>query len=315
MNHRTKRDIIATLLRQGRPELVKAVVASKDHSANMTRMLDGAGRSVELGQSSLKKFNTNPQKFAPQLGNVKQAFSRLESLGRAGLRVVVDAQREAGASASLVEAGNRYWSGEVNKGLEGWWQELFHSVKVDWESIKWERVQQGGGGAFWFRQISGTISSNDENFTITVKVSPTSGNTKLGTEVAVIAGFKKGAKKTLPKVNLGAAPYEIASMVNAWLVEVFKESLASTVKAATEGYWLIQKQNSVDNYAFVIGKYGHGGDKALVVAWWHSDRVPKKASTQSTRNWRPPAKPIKASEVPREVVERVEDKIGSIQAK
>jgi hypothetical protein len=126
----------------------------------------------------------------------------------------------------FVGAGGGYWSYEVNKGLEGWWQSLFHSMRAQWESIKFMRVSRGGGATFWWRQMEGEVAGQE--FTIAVLVSPTAGPTKLSVEAKILDGPQKGKKKSLGTISLSAQPYEAGSMVSEWLATVWKQELGRT---------------------------------------------------------------------------------------
>lgn len=112
--------------------------------------------------------------------------------------------------------------------------------------------------------------------------------------------------QSIPAYEEDPAP-EDAEGVESMLVSGAKRVIATT------GHWVIQKRSDGDTYAFVIGSFKHGGNKAVVVNWYHSDRKPKKAKVESTKNWYPKPKSISTSDIPKVVVERVEDKIGSIK--
>jgi hypothetical protein len=244
----TKKEIIATLLHQGRPDLVKLVTPREVKAEGkmvkapprkileeMSMWHSSMGDPVYQAQSTWWANKPVPFDIAQAARNglaknIPDAKKGLYGWGKDEIKALesmvkaIDKVLKTATASTEVQAMGHYWSVDVNKGLEGWWQEMMHHVQVGWETIKWSNYQQGGSGAFWFRQISGQIKSNGENFTMSVMVSPTSG-IKLETNCKIIDGYKKGQSKKLPTLKQTAQAYEVSSLVNAWLVSVFKDDL------------------------------------------------------------------------------------------
>jgi hypothetical protein len=105
----------------------------------------------------------------------------------------------------------------------------------------------------------------------------------------------------------------ISSMIKARRPDLANHvSKMTTAAEPTSGHWVLQERSDAFVYAFVFDSFKHGGAKAVTVTWYYSGRKPKKAKIESTRDWHPQPKPVKKADVPKEVVERVEDKIGNI---
>lgn len=91
MNRRAKRDIIATLLRQGKPELVKVVTAVggdpfQDIMNSVEKLVGGAEWAAKEARHSFKKLKASPRRNAPQLKHLQMAFKELYRMGQIGMK-------------------------------------------------------------------------------------------------------------------------------------------------------------------------------------------------------------------------------------
>ena len=128
---------------------------------------------------------------------------------------------QTGSRKTALAAGP-YWDVEINKGLESWWQGVFHAIRVAWETDLTFRGMDRGT-TYYFRPITGDIG--DETFMMNISAVPAARGAKVEISGRMIDGPAAGKSKKLGTLGLHAEPFEVAKLVNDWLLTVFKQQL------------------------------------------------------------------------------------------